>query len=149
MRLCVDYGQLNKVTLKNKYPLSRINDLIDQLVVVFINYILVYSKSDEKYAGHMKVELQNLQENKLYTKLSKSEFLLREVSFLGFAGYYRRFIEGFLRVGSYGVCVESFETLSVWLSIEVFNDHKSLKYLFDKKELNMWQKEVARISEGL
>ena len=32
MRLCIDYRQLNKVTIKNKYPLPRINDLIDQLV---------------------------------------------------------------------------------------------------------------------
>lgn len=32
MRLCVDYRQLNKVTIKNKYPISRIGDLIDYLV---------------------------------------------------------------------------------------------------------------------
>ena len=31
MRMCVDYRQLNKVTIKNKYPLPRIDDLIDQL----------------------------------------------------------------------------------------------------------------------
>ena len=31
MRLCIDYRQLNKVTIKNKYPLSRIDDLFDQL----------------------------------------------------------------------------------------------------------------------
>lgn len=32
MRLCVDYRQMDKVTIKNKYPLSRIDDLMDQLV---------------------------------------------------------------------------------------------------------------------
>ena len=32
MRLCVDYRQLNKVTIKNKYPFPRIDDLMDQLV---------------------------------------------------------------------------------------------------------------------
>ena len=32
MRLCVDYQQLNKVRIKNRYPLSRIDDLMDQLV---------------------------------------------------------------------------------------------------------------------
>ena len=31
MRLCIDYRQLNKVTIKNKYSLSRIDDLFDQL----------------------------------------------------------------------------------------------------------------------
>ena len=32
MRLCIDYRQLNKITIKNKYPLSRIDDLFDQLL---------------------------------------------------------------------------------------------------------------------
>ena len=31
LRLCIDYGQLNKVTIKNRYPLPRINDLFDKL----------------------------------------------------------------------------------------------------------------------
>lgn len=32
LRLCVDYRQLNKITIKNKYPLPKIDDLMDQLV---------------------------------------------------------------------------------------------------------------------
>ena len=31
LRLCIDYSQLNKVTMKNKYPLARIDDLFDQM----------------------------------------------------------------------------------------------------------------------
>ena len=31
MRLCIDYWQLNKITIKNKYPLPRMDDLFDQL----------------------------------------------------------------------------------------------------------------------
>jgi hypothetical protein len=31
LRLCIDFRQLNKVTIKNKYPLPRIDDLFDQL----------------------------------------------------------------------------------------------------------------------
>ena len=31
LRMCIDYSQLNKVTVKNKYPLPRINDLFDQI----------------------------------------------------------------------------------------------------------------------
>lgn len=34
IHMCVDYKQLNKVTINNQYPLSRINDLMDQLVLV-------------------------------------------------------------------------------------------------------------------
>ncbi|MCI19128.1 retrotransposon protein, partial [Trifolium medium] len=198
MRLCVDYRQLNKVTIKNKYPLPRIDDLMDQLVgarvfskidlwsgyhqikvkvedvpktafrtryghyeytvmpfgvtnapaifmdymnrifhpfldkfvVVFIDDILIYLKSEEEHREHLRIILQVLREKKLYAKLSKCEFWMKEISFLGhvissegiavdpakvdavlqwstsetvaevrsflgLAGYYRRFIEGF------------------------------------------------------
>ena len=139
MRLFVDYKQLNKVTIKNRYPLPRIDDLMDQLVgacvfskidlrsgyhqirvksddipktafhtryghyeytvmpfgvtnapgvfteymnrifhpyldnfvVVFIDDILVYSKSEEEHVGHLRIVLQVLREKKLYAKLSK------------------------------------------------------------------------------
>jgi len=151
MRLCVDYRQLNKVTIKNRYPLPRIDDLmdqfvgaevfskidlrsgyhqirvkaedvsktafrtryghykysvmpfgvtnapgvfmeylnrifhpyLDQFVVVFIDDILVYSKSEEEHAEHLRVVLLVLKEKRLFAKLSKCEFWLREVSFLG------------------------------------------------------------------
>jgi len=36
MRLCIDYRELNKVTIKNKYPLPRIDDLFDQLQGAFV-----------------------------------------------------------------------------------------------------------------
>jgi len=151
MRLCVDYWQLNKVTIKNKYLLPRIDDLMDQLVgacvfskidlrsgyhqirvkskdisktafrtryghyeylvrpfgvtnapsvfmdymnrvfhpylnifvVVFIDNILVYSKTKEEQEGHLKVVLHTLRNRQLYAKLSKCEFWLEKVSFLG------------------------------------------------------------------
>ena len=41
LRLCVDYRQLNKLTVKNKYPLPRIDDLFDQL-----KYVSIFSKID-------------------------------------------------------------------------------------------------------
>ncbi|GAU43227.1 hypothetical protein TSUD_241170 [Trifolium subterraneum] len=332
MRLCIDYRQLNKATIKNKYPLPRIDDLMDQLVgacvfskidlrsgyhqirvktedvpktafrtryghyeyivmpfgvtnapgvfmeymnmifhsfldkfvVVFIDDILVYSKSEEKHKEHLGIVLQVLKEKKLYAKLSKCEFWLKEVSFLGhvissggiavdpakvdavmkwgthesvseirsflgLAGYYRRFIEGFSKMalpltlltrkdqafvwdekceksfqelkkklttapvlilpdakesfvvycdasklGLGGVLMQKGKVvayasrqlkvhernypthdlelaavvfaLKVWRHylygsrFEVFSDHKSLKYLFDQKELNMRQR---------
>jgi len=47
MRLCVNYCQLNKITIKNKYPLPRIDDLMDQL-----RDSVVYSKIDLKSGYH-------------------------------------------------------------------------------------------------
>jgi len=102
-------------------------------VVVFIDDILVYSKSEEEHAEHLRIVLQVLKEKRLFAKLSKCEFWLLEVSFLGhviskggiavdpskvdavmqwespkfvlkirsflgLAGYYRRFIEGFSKL---------------------------------------------------
>jgi hypothetical protein len=46
-RLCVDYHTLNEVTIKNKYPLPRIDDLFDQLYVAY-----VFSKIDLQSGYH-------------------------------------------------------------------------------------------------
>ena len=51
--------------------------------MVFIDDILVYSKTEEEHAEHLKIVLQVLKEKKLFAKLSKCEFWLKEVSFLG------------------------------------------------------------------
>lgn len=106
---------------------------LDKFVVVFIDDILVYSKSEEEHAEHLRVVLEVLREKKLFAKLSKCDFWLEEVSFLGhvisrggvsvdpskieavskweapksvseirsflgLAGYYRKFIEGFSKL---------------------------------------------------
>ncbi|XP_070049357.1 uncharacterized protein [Nicotiana tomentosiformis] len=165
MRLCIDYRQLKKVTIKNKYRLPRIDDLFDKLqgvrvlskidlrsgyhqlkiqdsdvsntafrtrygnyeflvmsfrlanaltsfivlmnrvfrqyidsfVIVFIDDILIYSRSKEEHEQHMSVVIQTLWEQKLYAKFSKSVEIR---SFLGLAGYYRRFVEGFSSIAA-------------------------------------------------
>ena len=56
---------------------------VDQFVVVFIDDILVYSKDRENHDTHLRVVLETLRKEQLYAKLSKYEFLLNEVSFLG------------------------------------------------------------------
>jgi hypothetical protein len=151
LRLCVDYCPLNAVTIKNKYPLPRIDVLFDQLVgakvfskidlhsgyhqikisasdipktafstrygiyeylvmsfgltnapayfmylmnsvfmleldkfvVVFIDDILVYSKNEDEHTEHLHIVLQRLCDHHLYAKLSKCDFWLREIKFLG------------------------------------------------------------------
>ncbi|KAL4014464.1 hypothetical protein IC575_026666 [Cucumis melo] len=151
MRLCVDYRELNKVTVKNHYPLPRIDHLFDQLqestvfskidlrsgyhqlrirdsdipktafrsryghyefivmsfgltnalavfmdlmnrvfkdfldtfVIVFIDDILIYSKTEAKHEEHLHQVLETLRANKMYVKFSKCEFWLKKVTFLG------------------------------------------------------------------
>ncbi|GKA01253.1 putative nucleotidyltransferase, ribonuclease H [Tanacetum coccineum] len=200
-RMCIDYRELNKLTVKNRYPLPKINDLfyqlqgsqflskidlrsgyhqlrvheddipkitfrtyyghfeftimpfdltnapaifmdlmnrvcrpyLDKFMIVFIDDILIYSKTQEEHVEHLRLVLKLLKKEKLYAKFSKYEFWLKEVqflrhvingygnhvdpskiesvknwkaprtptdvrSFLGLAGYYRRFIENFSKI---------------------------------------------------
>jgi len=106
---------------------------LDVFVIIFIDDILIYSKTKEDHARHIHIVLQKLREHRLYAKFSKCEFWLEEVSFLGhvlskddiavdpskvqdvldwkqpqnvhevrsflgLAGYYRRFIENFSKI---------------------------------------------------
>jgi hypothetical protein len=149
--LCVDYRLLNAVTIKNRYPLSCIDILFDQLagaqvfsmidlhsdyhqikilaedipktafttryglfeylvvsfgltnapahfmylmnsvfmpeldkfIVVFIDDILIYSRSMEEYEEHLRIVLQRLRDHQMYVKFSKCVFCIKEVPFLG------------------------------------------------------------------
>ncbi|GJR67289.1 putative reverse transcriptase domain-containing protein [Tanacetum coccineum] len=176
--MCIDYRERNKLTVKIRYPLLRIDDLFDQLqgsrdyskidlrssyhqlrvreedisktafrtryghyefhvmmfgltnapavfmdlmnsvckpyldrfVIVFIDDILIYSKSRKEHEGHLKLILNLLKKEELYAKFSKCEFWLLKRHYL------------------YGTkCV-------------VFTDHKSLQHILDQKELNMRQR---------
>src|SRR5574338_29466 len=203
LRMCIDYRELNKITIKNKYPLPRIDDLFDQLseakifsrldlasgfhqmkvedssvkytafntryglyefmvmsfgltnapsyfvdlmnrifrdyldkfLLIFIDDILIYSKTVEEHKNHLRLVLSRLRENDLKAKFSKCAFWKEEVhflghvisakgisvnpnkvvaiqawkrpstiseirSFMGMAGYYRRFIKDFSKISS-------------------------------------------------
>ncbi|GJY42238.1 hypothetical protein Tco_0429508 [Tanacetum coccineum] len=181
-RMCIDYRELNKLTVKNRYPLPRIDDLFDQLqgssiyskidlrtryghyefqvmsfgltnapavfmdlmnrvckpyldkfVIVFIDDILIYSKSKKEHEEHLRQIMKLLKKEELYAKFSKCKFWIFRVQllghvidcrgihvdptkiesikdwtspktptetrqFLGLAGYYRSFIEGFSKI---------------------------------------------------
>nr|GEY17075.1 retrotransposon protein, putative, Ty3-gypsy subclass [Tanacetum cinerariifolium] len=178
MRLCIDYHELNRVTIRNRYPLPRIDDLFNQLqgtkffskidlrsgyhqlrvkeqdipktafrtryghyeflvmsfgltnavavfmdlmnrifheyldkfVIVFIDDILVYYKTKEEYEEHLRqvVFLGHIvSADGITMDPAKVEAIIKWLrpktmteirSFLGLAGYYRRFVEGFLRL---------------------------------------------------
>ena len=151
LRLCVDYRALNKITVKNRYPLPRIDELLDKLVdakyftkidlrsgyhqirikkedtpktafrtryghyeflvmpfgltnapatfmtlmndvfheyldnfvIIYLDDILVYSRTREEHIDHLRVVLQTLRKHKLYGKISKCEFMKTRVEYLG------------------------------------------------------------------
>jgi hypothetical protein len=56
---------------------------LDKFVAIFIDDILIYSKSEKEHAKHLRVVLQRLRDHKLYAKFSKCEFWLKSVKFLG------------------------------------------------------------------
>ncbi|GKE71155.1 putative reverse transcriptase domain-containing protein [Tanacetum coccineum] len=56
---------------------------LDKFVIVFIDDILIYSKSKEEHEVHLRLVLELLRKEKLYAKFSKCEFWLQEVHFLG------------------------------------------------------------------
>ncbi|GJS95690.1 putative reverse transcriptase domain-containing protein [Tanacetum coccineum] len=150
-RMCIDYQELNKLTMKNRYPLPRIDDLFDQLqgssvyskidlrsgyhqlrvreedipktsfrtryghyefqvmpfgltnapsvfmdlmnrvckpyldkfMIVFIDDILIYSKNKQEHEEHLKLILELFKKEELYAKISKYEFWIPKVQFLG------------------------------------------------------------------
>ncbi|GJU80281.1 putative reverse transcriptase domain-containing protein [Tanacetum coccineum] len=93
--------------MKNRYPLPRIDDLFDQLqgsiiyskidlrpyldkfVIVFIDDILIYSKSKKEHEEHLRQILKLLKKEELYAKFSKCEFWISRVQFLGHVIDYR------------------------------------------------------------
>jgi hypothetical protein len=77
------FGVTNAPTVFMEYINRIFHSYLDRFVVVFINDILVFSKSEDEHAEHLRIVLRTLQEKKLYAKLSKCEFWLKEVSFLG------------------------------------------------------------------
>jgi hypothetical protein len=58
-------------------------EYLDKFVMVFINDILVYSRCEEEHEDHLHLALQKLREHTLDAKLSKCEFWMKQVSFLG------------------------------------------------------------------
>ncbi|GJZ12635.1 putative reverse transcriptase domain-containing protein [Tanacetum coccineum] len=79
-RMCIDYRELNKLTVKNRYPLPRIDDLFDQLQGS--SYAIRTDKrtcDEREHEEHLKAILELLKKEKLYAKFSKCEFWIPKV----------------------------------------------------------------------
>jgi hypothetical protein len=79
----MSFGLINAPAFFINLMNSVFMDYLDKFVVVFIDDILIYSRSEEEHVDHLKMVLQRLREHQLYAKLSKCEFWIDEVLFLG------------------------------------------------------------------
>jgi hypothetical protein len=70
-------------------------EYLDKFIVVFIDGILVYSKSEEEHEEHLRLVSQKLQDHRLYIKISMCKFWMKQVSFLSYVIFGRRNIRGF------------------------------------------------------
>jgi hypothetical protein len=79
----ISFG-LNNAPAYFMYMMNKVfMEYLDKFVVMFIDDILIYSRSEEDHEGHLHLVLQKLRDHKLYAKLSKREFGLKQVAFLG------------------------------------------------------------------
>ena len=77
------FGITNAPAIFMDYMNRIFSHFLDKFVVVFIDDILIYSRTKEEHGEHLRSVLEILREKRLYAKLSKCEFWLEEENFLG------------------------------------------------------------------
>nr|GEU89577.1 uncharacterized mitochondrial protein AtMg00810-like [Tanacetum cinerariifolium] len=146
-RMCIDYRELNKLTVKNRYPLPWIDDLFDQL-----QGSSVYSKIDLRSAyRQLRVHEEDIPKTAFRSRHGHYEF---QVMPFGLTNAPTIFMDVMNRV--YKLCLDEFvivfiDDILIYLRTRrntknilrtkcmVFRDHKSLQHILDQKELNMRQ----------
>ncbi|KAL4035063.1 hypothetical protein IC575_003737 [Cucumis melo] len=79
----MSFGLTNAPTMFMDLMNRVFKDFLDTFMIVFIDDILVYSKTEAEHEKHLRMVLETLRTNKLYAKFSKCEFWLKQVSFRG------------------------------------------------------------------
>jgi hypothetical protein len=85
------FGLINILAIFQAYINKVLSRIIDYFIVIYLDNIFIYFKLGEDYYTYIKIIIERLRKYKLYTKLSKYFFNIKEVEFLGF-------IIGFIKV---------------------------------------------------
>lgn len=72
--LVMPFGVTNVPTTFMDLMNRVFKNYLDEFVIVFIDDILIYSKDEDQHAEHLRIVLQTLKDQKLYTKFKKCEF---------------------------------------------------------------------------
>jgi hypothetical protein len=78
------FGLINALAIFQAYINKVLSKIINYFIVIYLNNILIYFKPEEDYYTYIKIIIKRLRKHKLYTKLSKYFFNIKEVEFLGF-----------------------------------------------------------------
>ncbi|XP_015161080.1 uncharacterized protein [Solanum tuberosum] len=153
---------------------------LDSFVIVFIDDIVVYSRSWEEHEQHLRIVLQTLRVQRLYAKFSKCEFWLESEAFLGhavskddirvvpakiepirdwarptsmteirsfvgLAGYYRLFVEGFSTIAAPLIRLTRQDVSFVWSEECERRFLRSLQYIMSQRDLNSRQRRWIKL----
>ena len=85
------FSLINTLATFQAYINKVLSRLINYFIIIYLNNIFIYFKLKEDYYTYIRIIIKRLRKHKLYTKLSKCFFNIKEIKFLGF-------IIGFIRV---------------------------------------------------
>ncbi|GJR24270.1 putative reverse transcriptase domain-containing protein [Tanacetum coccineum] len=158
-RMCIDYREINKLTVKNRYPLPRIDDLFDQL-----QGSSVYSKIDLRSGYHqLRVREEDILKTAFRTRYGHYEFQVMPFGISSYAVWFDKrtcrihgpyesekvisYASRQLEIHEKNYTTHDLElgavvfALKIWrryvygTKCTVFTDHKSLQHILDQKEL--------------
>nr|GEV99113.1 retrotransposon protein, putative, Ty3-gypsy subclass [Tanacetum cinerariifolium] len=142
---------------------------LNKFVIIFIDDILIFSKSKEEHEVHLRLVSELLKKEKLYAKFFKCEFWLQEVHFLGHVVnqngiyvdpscvlmqrgkviayalrqlkiYEKNYTMHDLELGAVVFTLKTWRHYLYGTKSVIYTNHKSLQHIFDQKELNMRQR---------
>nr|GEX55230.1 putative reverse transcriptase domain-containing protein [Tanacetum cinerariifolium] len=138
-RMCIDYHELNKLTVKNQYPLSRIDDLAEAAFQLLKQKlcsapILALPKGSENFAVYCDASHKGL-----------GAVLMQKEKVIAYASrqlkvHEKNYTTHDLELGAVVFALKMWRHYLYGTKCVVFTDHKSLQHILDQKELNMRQR---------